>query len=153
MAKTNYPHTFIEFMKRFHNEDACRQYLLEIKWENGFLCSACGHDQYWAADNFTRCVCRKCDRKINVCAGTILQDAKLSAQIWLTAMWLFATQKDGISAKNLQENLGLQSYKSAWLLLHKLRVAMVRSGREPLSGIIEIDEGYIGGEFRRRKKR
>jgi transposase-like protein len=74
-----------------------------------------------------------------------MQDTKLNLKIWLTAMWLFATQKDGISAKSLQENLGISSYRSAWSLLHKLRVAMVRSGREPLSGIVEVDEEYIGG--------
>ena len=82
-----------------------------------------------------------------VFAGTVLQDSKISAQIWLVSMWLFATQKDGISAKSLQENLGLNSYKSAWLLLHKLRVAMIRSTRERLSGVVEIDEAYIGGRM------
>jgi transposase-like protein len=60
-------------------------------------------------------------------------------------MWLFATQKDGMSAKSLQDNLGINSYQSAWLLLHKLRVAMIRSDREPLSGMVEVDEEYIGG--------
>ena len=74
-----------------------------------------------------------------------MQDSKLQARIWLTAMWLFATQKDGISAKSLQDNLGINSYQSAWLLLHKLRVAMIRSDREPLTGIVEVDEDYIGG--------
>ena len=74
-----------------------------------------------------------------------MQDTKLKARVWLSAMWLFATQKDGISAKSLQGNLGINSYRSAWLLLHKLRVAMIRSDREPLSGMVEIDEDYIGG--------
>lgn len=74
-----------------------------------------------------------------------MQDTKLPLRTWLTAMWLFATQKDGMSAKSLQENLGINSYRSAWSLLHKLRIAMVRSDREPLSGLIEIDEEYIGG--------
>ena len=78
-------------------------------------------------------------------ANTIMQDSKLPVSIWLMAMWLFVTQKDGISAKSLQENLGISSYKSAWSLLHKLRIAMVRSEREKLSGIVEIDELYIGG--------
>ena len=73
------------------------------------------------------------------------QDSKLPARIWLTAMWLFATQKDGISAKSLQDNIGMNSYRSAWLLLHKLRVAMIRSDREQLSGVVEVDENYIGG--------
>ena len=60
-------------------------------------------------------------------------------------MWFFATFKNGVSAKSLQENLGINKYQSAWSLLHKLRIAMIRSEREPLSGIVEIDEGYIGG--------
>jgi transposase-like protein len=74
-----------------------------------------------------------------------MQDTKIPAKTWLTAMWLFATQKDGMSAKSLQDNVGINSYQSAWLLLHKLRVAMIRSDREPLSGIVEVDEDYIGG--------
>ena len=74
-----------------------------------------------------------------------MQDSKLSVRVWLSAIWLFVTQKDGISAKSLQENLGLGSYRSAWSLLHKLRVAMIRSDRDKLSGIIEVDEEYIGG--------
>jgi transposase-like protein len=74
-----------------------------------------------------------------------MQDTKLPARTWLTAMWMFATQKDGMSAKSLQDTIGINSYRSAWLLLHKLRVAMIRSDREPLSGLVEIDEDYIGG--------
>jgi len=74
-----------------------------------------------------------------------MQDSKLQARMWLTAMWLFATQKDGMSAKSLQANLGINSYRSAWLLLQKLRVAMIREDREPLSGLVEVDEDYIGG--------
>lgn len=74
-----------------------------------------------------------------------MQDTKLKLRTWLTAMWLFATQKDGISAMSLRDNLGIKSYRSAWLLLHKLRVAMIRSDREPLSGVVEVDEEYIGG--------
>jgi len=74
-----------------------------------------------------------------------MQDTKLRLRTWMTAMWLFATQKDGISAKSLQDNLGMNRYESAWLLLHKLRVAMLRSDREPLSGVVEVDEEYIGG--------
>jgi len=74
-----------------------------------------------------------------------MQDSKLPVRVWLCAIWLFVTQKDGISAKSLQENLGLGSYRSAWSLLHKLRVAMIRSGRDKLSGVVEVDEEYIGG--------
>jgi transposase-like protein len=81
-----------------------------------------------------------------------MQDTKLQARIWLTAMWLFATQKDGMSAKSLKDNIGINSYRSAWLLLHKLRVAMIRSDTEPLSGLVEIDEDYIGGKEKNGKR-
>ena len=140
-----YPKSLIEFMDRFPTDVECRKYLLSIRWEHGFFCPACGHNEYWTNEESSYYICRKCRHRVSLLAGTIMQDSKLPVRIWLTAMWLFATQKDGISAKSLQENLGLRSYKSAWSLLHKLRVAMVRTNREKLSGIIEVDEEYIGG--------
>jgi len=140
-----YPKNLIEFMDSFPTDIECRKYILSIRWEHGFLCPSCGHNEYWTNDEISYCICRKCHNRISLLAGTVMQDSKLSVRIWLTAMWLFTTQKDGISAKSLQENLGLKSYKSAWSLLHKLRIAMVRSNREKLSGIVEVDEEYIGG--------
>ena len=141
----DYPKDLIEFMNRFPTDIECRKYLLTIRWEHGFLCTACGHNEYWTNEESSYCICSKCRHRVSLLAGTIMQDSKLPVRIWLTAMWLFVTQKDGISAKSLQENLGLRSYKSAWSLLHKLRIAMVRSSREKLSGLIELDEEYIGG--------
>ena len=141
-----YPRTFIEFIERFHDEEACRAYLFAVRWEKGFTCPNCSHGEYWVGKGHTYSVCKKCNRKTYAFARTVLQDSKLSAQVWLVAMWLFATQKDGISAKSIQENIGLNSYKSAWSLLHKLRIAMIRSDREKLMGTVEIDETYIGGE-------
>ena len=140
-----YPKNIIEFMDRFPTDIECRKYLLSIRWEDGFFCPTYGHNEYWTNEESSYCICCKCRYRISLLAGTIMQDSKLPVRIWLTAMWLFVTQKDGISAKSLQENLGLRSYKSAWSLLHKLRIAMVRSDREKLSGIIEVDEEYIGG--------
>ncbi len=79
-------------------------------------------------------------------AGTVFQDTKLPLAIWFRAMWQAAAQKNGISALGLQRVLGLGSYKTAWALLHKLRRAMVRPGRECLGGVVEVDETYWGGE-------
>ena len=79
-------------------------------------------------------------------AGTIFQDSKLPLTIWFRAMWQVTSQKNGISALSLQRVLGLGSYKNAWTLLHKLRRAMVRPGRERLQGVVEVDEAYWGGE-------
>ena len=142
---SEYPKNLIEFMNFFPTDIECRKYLMSVKWENGFFCQFCNHNEYWTNEESSYCICCKCRHRISLLAGTIMQDSKLSVRVWFAAMWLFVTQKDGISAKSLQENIGLRSYKSAWSLLHKLRIAMVRSNREKLSGIIEVDEEYIGG--------
>ena len=86
---------------------------------------------------------------MSVTAGTIFQDSHLPLTIWFRAMWQVTSQKNGISALGLQRVLGLGSYKTAWAMLHKLRRAMVRPGRERLAGIVEVDETYLGGRGRR----
>jgi len=131
-------------MDKFQTEEQCREYLASVRWRDGFRCQFCNHHKYWL-DSRNRYICTSCRSHNSVLAGTVMQDTKLKLRTWLTAMWMFATQKDGISAMSLRDNLGINSYRSAWLLLHKLRVAMIRADREKLSGIVEIDEGYIGG--------
>lgn len=79
-------------------------------------------------------------------AGTVFQDSHLPLAIWFRAIWQVTSQKNGISALGLQRVLGLGSYKTAWAMLHKLRRAMVRPGRDRLSGIVEVDETYWGAE-------
>lgn len=79
-------------------------------------------------------------------AGTIFQDSKLPLMVWFRAMWQVTSQKNGISALGLQRVLGLGNYKTAWAMLHKLRRAMVRPGRDRLSGVVEVDEAYWGAE-------
>ena len=91
-------------------------------------------------------------------AGTIFQDTRLPLRTWFRTMWWVTSQKNGASALGLQSILGLGSYRTAWALLHKLRRAMVRPGRERLSGRVEVDETYVGAQKRdcadgrRRKK-
>ena len=79
-------------------------------------------------------------------AGTVFQDSKLPLTVWFRAMWQVTSQKNGVSALGLQRVLGLGSYKTAWTVLHKLRRAMVRPGRERRHGLVEVDEAYWGGE-------
>jgi transposase-like protein len=81
-----------------------------------------------------------------VTAGTIFQDTRTPLPVWFRAMWWVTTQKNGASALGLQRVLGLKKYKTAWTMLHKLRRAMVRPGRDLLTGRIEVDESYVGGE-------
>jgi transposase-like protein len=92
-----------------------------------------------------RILCAGCRYQQSVMAGTVLQDSHMPLPTWFLAMWHICANKNGMSAQNLQRLLGLRSYNTAWLCLHKLRRAMVRPGRECLSGIVEADETYVGG--------
>lgn len=141
----DYPRTLMEFERRFSDESACRNYLFALRWPQGFVCPVCGGHQGLAIRRaLWRCV--DCRREVSVTAGTIFQDSKLPLTLWFRAMWLVTSQKNGISALGLQRELGLGSYKTAWAVLHKLRRAMVRPGRERLQGFVEVDETYWGGE-------
>ena len=86
---------------------------------------------------------------MSVTAGTIFQGTRKPLQMWFRAMWWVTSQKNGASAKGLQQSLGLGSYQTAWAWLHKLRRAMVRPGRDQLSGLVEVDETYVGGHENR----
>jgi len=89
-------------------------------------------------------VCAGCGYQISVTAGTIFQDTRKPLSLWFRAMWCVTGQKTGASALGLQRVLGLASYRTAWTWLHKLRRAMVRPGRDQLSGTVEVDETYVG---------
>ena len=140
----DYPRTLMELEGRFSDEAACRGYLFALRWPQGFVCPACGGRGRAIRRDLWRC--EGCGRETSVMASTIFQDSKLPLTIWFRAMWQVTSQKNGISALGLQRVLGLGSYKTAWALLHKLRRAMVRPGRERLRGVVEVDEAYWGGE-------
>ena len=145
MEVEDYPRTILEFEQRFATEEACRRYLFKLRWPEGFCCSRCGHGQAWATKRGLYCCCH-CDYQISVTAGTIFQDTRKPLRLWFRAIWHVTSQKNGVSALGLQRVLGLPRYETTWTWLQKLRVAMVRPGRDRLSGIVEVDETYIGGE-------
>jgi hypothetical protein len=141
----DFPATLWELEQRFSDELDCRQYLFSLRWPEGFRCPACGGNQAWAMRN-GRWLCGSCRHQASVSAGTIFQDSHLPLTTWFRAMWYVTSQKNGVSALGLQRVLGLGSYKTAWALLHKLRRAMVRPGRDRLHGVVEVDEAFWGGE-------
>jgi len=140
----DYPKTLLELERRFGTEDACRQYLTQLRWPIGFICPFCQGEGGWP-DRRHRWTCQDCRRQSTVTAGTIFQSTHLPLQVWFRAVWLVTSQKSGASALGVQRVLGLGSYETAWSWLHKLRRAMVRPGREGLKGTVEVDETYIGG--------
>ena len=141
----DYPRTLQDLEQRFSSDEACRRYLYALRWPEGFLCPQCSGKTVWPMKRGLW-LCGQCRRQISVTAGTIFQDSHLSLTTWFRAMWYVTTQKNGVSALGLQRVLGLGSYKTAWALLHKLRRAMVRPGRDRLHGLVEVDETYWGGE-------
>jgi transposase-like protein len=141
-----YPITVMEFQKKFPTDQACFEYLCIVKWPNGFECPHCQHREAWKKKKRLKLRCKKCERDISVTAGTIFQDRHIPLTIIFQAMWYIVGLKQGVSAVGLQGILGLKSYHVVWALLHKLRTAMVRPGRDLLSGTVEVDEILLGGK-------
>lgn len=141
----DYPRTLLEFEDRFADERACVEYLQKLRWPNGFVCPRCGGNRSWLTKR-TLYHCHGCGLQTSVLAGTVFQDTKKPLRLWFRAMWHLTNQKYGANALGLQRIMGLGSYRTSWAWLHKLRQAMVRPGRDRLSGTIEVDETYVGGE-------
>ncbi len=140
----DYPRTLREFNDWFPDDVACAAYLARLRWSGGFCCLACGATKaWWLSEGRFRCA--GCRRKTSITAGTIFAATHLPLKTWFAACWYVTSQKPGVSALGLQRVLGLGSYESAWALLHKLRRAMIRPGRDQLAGELEVDESYVGG--------
>ena len=138
---SEFPRSLIEFQQWFPDEAACVAYLQSARWPGGFVCPACGGARGWALKTkaWTH-ECADCGKQTSVTAGTVMHGSKLPLPVWFWAAYLMATHSNGISALQLQKQLGLGSYRTAWMLCAKLRRAMVAPGREPLSALVEVDE-------------
>jgi len=141
-----FPNTLRQFQADFASEEACQQYLAACRWPDGFLCPRCGHRRAYELVNQRRQQCAGCRHQVSVTAGTVLHQTKLPLTQWFWAAYLMTTDKRGVSALLVQRQLGLSCYETAWMMLHKLRRAMVNAIREPLHGEVEVDETWIGGE-------
>ena len=142
--KDDFPKSEIEFDRRFATESACYDYLFRLKWPDGFICSKCGHQSYWISSKHIY-ICTRCESHFSLTANTIMHDTKKPITYWFKAMWWFTTRRSGVNAINLQELLGC-SYMTAWSWLQKLRRCTIRKDREKLSGKVEVDEFFIGGQ-------
>jgi predicted RNA-binding Zn-ribbon protein involved in translation (DUF1610 family) len=138
------PRSLTEFEQLFGNEDTCAEHLAVTRWPDGFVCPGCGGTKAWRLESKPWTYeCARCSRQTSVTAGTIMHHSKLPLTTWFWAAYVMATQPNGISALQLQRELSLGSYKTAWLLCTKLRRAMAAPGRNPLSGTVELDKTEI----------
>lgn len=146
ISGVDYPATFQEFDEWFSCEDACLGFISKLRWPTGFICPDCGfHPESPSLMGRGLYLCVKCKKQTSITAGTLFHRTHKPLRIWFLAMWFVTSQKYGTSALGLQRVLGLGSYNTAWNWLHKLRRAMVRPGRDRLTGTVEVDETYVGG--------
>jgi uncharacterized protein YchJ/transposase-like protein len=141
----DYPRNIAEFHRRFPDDEACLRYLVETRWPDGFGCPRCGATDAHFGSARRVWQCRRCHHQASATAGTVLHRSRLPLSAWFTTAYLVASLKPGISALQLSQQLGVH-YETAWLMLHKLRRAMVNPDRSKLSGAVEVDETWIGGK-------
>ena len=135
----------MEFQQRFATEAGCLEYLAASRWPEGFVCPACGGCNAWVLERRHLWECASCHQQTSVTAGTVMHSTRTPLRTWFWAAYLVATHHPGISAKQLQRQLGLARYETAWLILQKLRRAMVAPERGALKREVEVDEFFLGG--------
>jgi transposase-like protein len=145
MARPEYPRTLADFQRRFATEEACHSYLVECRWPEGYRCPRCDHREAYWLNTRGLIQCRSCRHQTSVTAGTVMHRTRVPLHQWFWAAYLVTTHTPGFSALQLQRQLGLHRYETAWVVLQKLRRAMVRPERDRISGTVEVDETYVGG--------
>jgi hypothetical protein len=145
MNDLDYPKNLREFDRLFAHKDACLHFLEKVRWGDSFSCQSCGAKEYWTLSTGLR-RCQACRFKNSVKTGTIFESSRLPLKMWFYAIWWITAHKNGVSALDLQKDVGLGSYRSAWLLLHKIRNAMVQADKSLLQGEVEVDKIYLLSE-------
>lgn len=143
-----------QLIEQYGTEDKCREFLEDLRWPDGVRCPRCGNDSTSWIEKRKQHECNEssCRYQFSVKAGTIFHDSHLPLWKWFLAIYLVGESKKGISAKQLQRTLGV-SYKTAWYMGHRIRAAMEEDSPVPLSGIVELDETWVGGKERKVKGR
>jgi transposase-like protein len=150
MAATDSPKTLQQAIQHYSDLAVCQQELAEARWPNGVECPQCGSKEVSYLTNQRRWQCKDKThpkRQFSAKVGTIFEDSPIGLDKWFTAMWLIASAKNGISSYELHRAIGV-TQKSAWFMLHRIRLAMQTRTFMKIDGEIEIDETYIGGKAR-----
>ena len=145
MGPDELPRDLPSFLARFGSDAQCRAHLYAQRWPEGFCCAGCGHGAAYQHRRRLIDECVACGKQHSLLAGTMFEQTKTGLSRWFLAIWLVTSSKGGISALELQRQMGFGSYQTAWSWLHKIRKAMVRPQREPLSARVEADETLVGG--------
>lgn len=138
--------SLISFQKQFSTQEACHDHLFSLKWSDGYCCEKCGHDSYFETKTRKHSLyeCKECRYQATVTVGTVMEKTRTDLTKWFLAIYLTAHDKRGVSATKLSEEIEV-TYKTAWLMLHKIRQAMrKRDTAYQLAGIVELDDAFFG---------
>jgi transposase-like protein len=150
-AKESLPTNLIEAIRHFSDINVCTEFVAELRWPNGPVCPRCGCVEYSYLTTRRLWKCKGCKKQFSVKLGTIFEDSALGLDKWLPAVWLIANSTNGISSHELGRAVGT-TQKSAWFMLHRIRLAMQTGTFEKLDGAVEVDETFIGGKARNMHK-
>jgi transposase-like protein/ribosomal protein L37E len=142
-----------EFNNLYGTDEKCRDFLLKQRFPNGFICPKCGHTHAYFIKTRDVQKCAKCGFQVSPTAGTIFHKSTTPLHKWFQAIYYETQTKDGISALNLMSFIHV-TYKTAWLILQKIRISMkTANDKYLLEGIVKVDETYLGGDSKKNGKR
>jgi len=147
MPDQKLPSSLLEAIRHFSDLDVATGFVAKLRWPNGPVCPRCEGTEHSYLTTRRIWKCKGCKKHFSVKVGTIFEDSPLGLDKWLPAVWLIANSKNGISSHELGRALGV-TQKSAWFMLHRIRLAMQTGTFEKLSGAVEVDETFIGGKAR-----
>jgi transposase-like protein len=147
VSENQLPSTLLQAIRYFSDLDVATDFLARMRWPRGPVCPRCGCVEYSYLKTRRLWKCKACKRQYSVKVGTIFEDSALGLDKWLPAVWLIANSKNGISSHELGRALGT-TQKSAWFMLHRIRLAMQTGSFDKLDGEVEVDETFIGGKAR-----
>jgi transposase-like protein len=145
--------TLAELNRVFGDNKVALSHFKSIRWRDGEFCPHCGHDKVYGLKREGIYRCAQCRKNFSILVGTIFENSKLPLHVWFGAIWLLTNHPKGIASTTLARDLGI-TQKSAWFVLHRLRyAARTRSfNKPPLTGLVEVDETYVGGRSANRHK-
>jgi len=146
MSRPSFPKTIFEFQQWLSDDGACLQFLIQSRWADGFICPRCGYNEYYWKEARKLLQCKQCGYQASITAGTVMHRSRMPLKLWFHAAYLVTAHTPGMSALQFRRQMRLNNYETAFAMLHKLRAAMVRGGRDRIGGLVEIDETYIVGE-------
>lgn len=144
---TKLPQTLMEAIRYFADPDVASEYVAKLRWPDGPTCPACGSQEHSYLSTRRLWKCKSCKKQYSVKQGTIFEDSPIPLDKWLTSIWLIANSKNGISSHELGRSIGL-TQKSAWFVLHRIRLAMQTKSFDKFTGEVETDETFVGGKAR-----